>query len=96
MNEVVGATLDQEQQGPRNSMYVGTPVLVTLRHWLTWRTGSRFQAYKHGKFEVVAFLLHLAFRDDVLIGISSPADLWDCCEQATPRWQFVRSYSPAR
>ena len=29
------------------------------------------------RFDITAFLLPLAFRDDVFIGISSPADLWD-------------------
>jgi hypothetical protein len=32
-------------------------------------------AYEHGKFDIIAFLLPLAFMDDVFIRISSLADL---------------------
>ena len=40
---------------------------------------DRNPTYEHGilRFDITAFLLLLVFRDDVLIGIRSPADLWD-------------------
>ena len=78
MNKVEGATLGQEQ-GPRK---LCVRAACAHRPLILAGTEDRIEvpAYKHGKFYVIAFLLHLTFRDDVFIGISLPADPWDCCE----------------
>jgi hypothetical protein len=64
VNEVVGATLDQEQQGPRK-LHVRAACACRPLALADMEDRIEVPAYKHGKFEVIAFLLR------------SPADLWE-------------------